>query len=106
MPVGVRGVGAVWVVLGVGVGDLPWQLQHTISWQIEHAVSGYRGNPNISRCDPADWGLKNPWARMNLAVGICRSKRGVNARRKAQGLPTIRGKAAWEAFSTSGSRDD
>lgn len=73
-------------VCGVEVVDLPWQLQHY--W--DSHWEPYTGNSIITRIDPIDWKLHNPWARLALSVGITSSKRAYNARRARLGLPKER----------------
>lgn len=79
---------ALAVVCGVAVAELPWPLQH---WFDDEP---YTGNHILSRLDPEDWVLSNPWmpdvrrsTGLRLNVGVAHCKHAFNARRKALGLP-------------------
>ena len=88
-------------MLGVTLEELPWQLQVWV-----HRQPDCKGNPLLSRLDPADWMLRNPWAGhawgggfgssnqgLDLTLGISLSKRTVNRVRKELGLPRFDWKA-------------
>lgn len=77
------------VLLGVEVADLPWPLQH---WMLSEP---YTGNHILTRLDPVDWALRNPWSdhhesrRFEGVVLVCLSKGAFNDRRRALGLPAV-----------------
>lgn len=64
----------------VAEADLPWGLQHWYRGQ------PYVGNPILSRLDPADWALDNPWCALDLRVLITLSRTGRAQTRKRLGL--------------------
>jgi hypothetical protein len=79
---------ALAIVCGVTVDELPWPLQH---WYDD---APYYGNNILTRLDPEDWALQNPWmpnahrvTGLRLDIGITHCKNALNARRKALGLP-------------------
>jgi hypothetical protein len=70
---------------GIAPSKVPWPLQN---WYSEEP---YTGNSILSRVDPADWILDNPWRRMSFGVTVSLCKRAFKARRKALGLdPNIK----------------
>lgn len=76
---------AVALLAGVDVSKLPWPLQH---W---YSDEPYTGNSILSRVDPVDWILDNPWRRLRFTVTVALCKRAFKARRKALGLdPNIK----------------
>jgi len=71
---------ALAVICGCEVSDLPDILQHWTD------IEQYSGNNLLSRLDPLDWVIKNPWAKLNFAVGVYLSKTGYSELRKRHGL--------------------
>ena len=59
---------------------LPWPLQH---WTTREP---YTGNSILSRVDPQDSQLDNPWRHLDLSVSITLSRRAYNRLRKEHGL--------------------
>lgn len=68
---------------GCDVSELHELLQH---WQSHKGPSGYSGNPILSRVDPMEWKIKNPWEELNLDVRVYLSKSGYNALCKEHGF--------------------
>ncbi|ALS09964.1 hypothetical protein ABE82_26490 (plasmid) [Paenibacillus peoriae] len=61
---------ALAILCGCDVSELPDILQH---WtRLDH----YHGNSILDRIDPMDWAIDNPWAKLNLDIGIYLSKTG------------------------------
>ncbi|MBY3432631.1 hypothetical protein HFN89_00390 [Rhizobium laguerreae] len=58
------------VVAGCAEDDLPDVLRH---YNID---VGYGGNHLLDRLDPAEWAIDDPWAGLDMRVGIFLSKRG------------------------------
>ncbi len=71
---------ALSVITGVPEDRLPWYFTH---WFINQPN---RGNHILSRLDPQDWVLRNPWRDLSLRVAIALSKTGFNSLRKGLGL--------------------
>ncbi|GKS12865.1 hypothetical protein YDYSY3_38650 [Paenibacillus chitinolyticus] len=63
------------------VCDLPDILQHWTD------IDPYHGNDILSRLDPLEWAISNPWMKLNFDVGIYLSKTGYNELRKRYGFP-------------------
>ena len=83
---------AIAAVLGVSVAKLPFGLQR---W---YDTEPYTGNSGLSRLDPLDWNLENPWKDgfpLNpLVVGV--SEKVIVERRTKMGLPAH----TWERKGT------
>ncbi|MFF0828816.1 hypothetical protein ACFYU8_18675 [Brevibacillus sp. NPDC003359] len=71
---------ALSIICGCSVEELPDILQHWTN------MDQYHGNEILSRLDPMDWAIKNPWAKLNMTVGIYLSKTAYNELRKSHGL--------------------
>jgi hypothetical protein len=67
--------------MGIPEKKLPWPLQH---WTTREP---YTGNSILSRIDPQDSRLDNPWRHLELRLTIALSKRAYNRIRKDHGLP-------------------
>lgn len=61
------------LLCGCEVADLPDVLQH---WTSETPTS--TGNQILSRQDPMDWALRNPWCKSNFALNLYLSVRAIN----------------------------
>lgn len=72
---------ALALLMGIPEKKLPWPLQH---WTTREP---YTGNPILSRIDPQDSHLDNPWRHLDLSVSITLSRRAYNGLRKQHGLP-------------------
>lgn len=72
---------ALALLLGIPEKKLPWPLQH---WTTREP---YTGNSILSRIDPQDSRLDNPWRHLDLSVTIMLSKRAFNRLRRKHGLP-------------------
>jgi len=72
---------ALALLMGIPEKKLPWPLQH---WTTREP---YTGNPILSRIDPQDSRLDNPWRHLELCLTISLSKRAYNRLRKEHGLP-------------------
>lgn len=77
---------ALAALCGVTIGDLPWQVQH---WRVERR---YIGNSILSRIDPEDSVLDDPWRSLHFGAFIALSRRAIDVRRRAMGLP----KKVWD----------
>ena len=95
------------LVLGLPLEELPWQLQR---WSWSHDPF-YTGNPLLTRCDPSDWVLQNPWSAdgpgkaIGMEIVVHLSRRGVNAIRKRLALPKFDWKAAHAAQDAQDKQD-
>ena len=69
------------LLCGCTVEQLPWQLRN---WAKEQT---YNGNPILSRMDPKEWVLHNPWKNVRFDVRVSISQSGYNELRKKLGLP-------------------
>nr|WP_250808614.1 hypothetical protein [Neorhizobium tomejilense] len=58
------------VIAGCGVNDLPDVLQH---YNLE---TNHQGNQNLTRVDPMEWAVDDPWEKLDMRVGFFLSKRG------------------------------
>lgn len=72
---------ALALLMGIPETKVPWPLQH---WSTREP---YTGNSILSRVDPQDCRLDNPWRHLELRVWISLSKRAYNRLRKEHGLP-------------------
>ena len=72
---------ALALLMGIPEKKLPWPLQH---WTTREP---YTGNSILSRVDPQDSRLDNPWRHLDLSVSVALSKRAYNRLRKEHGLP-------------------
>jgi hypothetical protein len=72
---------ALALLLGIPEKKLPWPLQH---WTTREP---YTGNPILSRVDPQDSRLDDPWRHLELHMTISLSKRAYNRLRREHGLP-------------------
>lgn len=72
---------ALALLMGIPEKKLPWPLQH---WTTREP---YTGNSILSRIDPQDSRLDNPWRHLELRLTISLSKRAYNRLRKEHGLP-------------------
>lgn len=79
---------ALAVLMGIPEHKLPWPLQH---WTTREP---YTGNSILSRIDPQDSWLDDPWRHLDLSVSIALSKRAYNQLRKEHGLPAAEVKPA------------
>lgn len=82
---------AVALLCGCTVEELPWQLQ------VYSLDEPYSGNSILSRVDPAEWKLHNPWGnrfartpQFTISVGFALCKNAFHTRRKALGLPRVK----------------
>jgi len=66
--------------MGISEKKLPWPLQH---WSTHEP---YTGNSILSRIDPQDSRLDDPWRHLDLSLTITLSKRAYNRLRKEHGL--------------------
>jgi hypothetical protein len=67
-------------LMGIPEKKLPWPLQH---WTTHEP---YTGNSILSRIDPQDSRLDDPWRHLELRLTISLSKRAYNRLRKEHGL--------------------
>lgn len=74
---------ALATVCGCTVKKLPDVLQHY------ETNLPYTGNSLLSRIDPVEWAITNPWADLNFGVVIALSKNSVHRVRKKMGLPRL-----------------
>lgn len=72
---------ALALVCGCEVKDLPEVLQH---WRADEQ---YCGNSILTRIDPMEWVVKNPWEKFRPVVYIYLSKTGFGQIRRDRGLP-------------------
>jgi hypothetical protein len=72
---------ALALLMGIPEKKLPWPLQH---WTTREP---YTGNPILSRVDPQDSRLDDPWRHLELHLTISLSKRAYNRLRREHGLP-------------------
>jgi hypothetical protein len=68
-------------IVDMNVEDLPDVLQH---W---HTREPYIGNSILSRIDPMEWVVRNPWLELRFRVGVALSLRYFKQRLKHFGLP-------------------
>lgn len=73
--------GAISVVTGVPVNELPDVLQHY------QRCEPYTGNHILNRVDPMEWVVDNPWKKLHLSIKIVLSRKGFKERRKLLHLP-------------------
>ena len=71
---------ALALLMGIPEKKLPWPLQH---WSTREP---YTGNSILSRIDPQDSQLDDPWRHLELRIAISLSKRAYNRLRKEYGL--------------------
>jgi hypothetical protein len=71
---------ALALLMGIPEKKLPWPLQH---WTTREP---YTGNPILSRVDPQDSRLDDPWRHLDLSISIALSKRAYNRLRREHGL--------------------
>ena len=71
---------ALALLMGISEKKLPWPLQH---WSTREP---YTGNSILSRIDPQDSWLDDPWRHLELRLTISLSKRAYNRLRKEHGL--------------------
>lgn len=81
---------ALVLILGIAEKKLPWPLQH---WTTREP---YTGNSLLSRIDPQDSRLDDPWRHLDLSLTISLSKRAYNRLRREHGLPPADVKSAKE----------
>ena len=71
---------ALALLMGIPERKLPWPLQH---WSTREP---YTGNSILSRIDPQDSRLDDPWRHLDLSITITLCKRAFNRLRKEHGL--------------------
>ena len=72
---------ALALLMGIPENKLPWPLQH---WSTHEP---YTGNCILSRIDPQDSRLDDPWRHLELRLTITLSKRAYSRLRKEHSLP-------------------